>query len=147
MVAELAGIVFVLFGSHAYGLIQQPGAISRFEMTYVMMVDTYLAPALDDPQAPFVMEQPVVLFVVSKAFFEHFVQDDFIRFWFSRPPLSLLTPICRLHEFGPDIAMCVGIFWLVSAWTVKDFMPHGALIIWWLFQHQALALGEQVVVP
>ena len=72
MVAELAGIVFVLFGSHAYGLIQHLGAISRFEMTYVMMVNTSLAPALDDPQVPFVMEQPMVLLVVIKAFFEHF---------------------------------------------------------------------------
>ena len=40
MVAELAGIVFVLFGSHAYGLIQQLGAVSRFEVAYVMMVNT-----------------------------------------------------------------------------------------------------------
>ena len=44
----------------------------------------------------------------------------------------MLTPICRLHEFGPDIAMCLIFVWLVFVWTIKDFMPHGALIIWWL---------------
>ena len=64
METDLARIVFVLTGSHADRLIQELSAISRFEVTDAVVTDPSFAPALHHPQVLFVMEQPMVLFVI-----------------------------------------------------------------------------------